>query len=244
MSNTIPVSVIIPAYNASRYIEEALQSVFAQTLSPEEVIVIDDGSTDDTREIVQRHATRHHHGIRILTQTNQGVGAARNAGLAVASKTYIAFLDADDLWPEERLEHMATYLDMHPDCDAVFGYVEQFFSPDLPNDMMRRLLLPPSGPAHLAGAMLVRHEAARRCGPFDPSYRVGEFVDWFARFTDFGLQHAMLDVPVLRRRVHGRNTVLQRQDARQDYLAAVRKALSRRRQSHADAGENLLDGND
>lgn len=240
MTSTLPVSVIIPAYNAALYIEESLASVFAQAMPSIEIIVVDDGSTDATAELVQHAVPALGSSIRLIRQTNQGIGAARNAGVAAASQPFIAFLDADDLWPAARLEKMYRHLAQYPECSAVFGHTEQFFSPDVSAELAQRLLLPPSGPAHLAGAMLLRRAALDRCGLFDPSYRVGEFVDWFARFLDAGLQHVMLDEPVLRRRVHGRNTVLQRQDARQDYLAAVRKALLRRREKNLDAGETLL----
>ena len=94
------VSVIIPAYNAEEFIDEALQSVLRQTHRELEVIVVDDGSTDATRARVRAHGDR----VRYIHQMNAGVGAARNRGLDAATGDYVAFLDADDLWRPEKLE--------------------------------------------------------------------------------------------------------------------------------------------
>jgi glycosyltransferase involved in cell wall biosynthesis len=96
------VSVIVPSYNASRYIRETLESVLGQTYSSFEVIVVDDGSTDDTRAIVADYLRRDSR-IRLVTQPNAGVGAARNRGIAEASGEFIAPLDADDIWYPEKL---------------------------------------------------------------------------------------------------------------------------------------------
>lgn len=94
------VSVVIPTHNHARYLGEAIDSALAQTHSPLEVIVVDDGSTDETEEVLARYGNR----IRTLRQRNQGVSAARNAGIAAASGDYLAFLDSDDLWHPRKLE--------------------------------------------------------------------------------------------------------------------------------------------
>lgn len=88
------VSVAIPAYNCARYLPETVESALSQTLPPLEVIVIDDGSTDDTGEVLARYEGR----IRDVRQRNMGISAARNAGIRIARGTLIAFLDADDVW--------------------------------------------------------------------------------------------------------------------------------------------------
>jgi hypothetical protein len=93
--NALPVSVVIPLYNAGAHVDAALDTVAAQDPGPAEVIVVDDGSTDDGASRVVR---RNQPGLRLIRQGNQGVAAARNAGLAAAGTTFVAFLDADDLW--------------------------------------------------------------------------------------------------------------------------------------------------
>jgi glycosyltransferase involved in cell wall biosynthesis len=94
------VSVVIPAYNYARYLPAAIESALAQTHPPLEVIVVDDGSTDDTPRVLAAFSDR----IRALRQTNQGAGAARNTGIAAARGDYLAFLDSDDLWRRDKLE--------------------------------------------------------------------------------------------------------------------------------------------
>jgi glycosyltransferase involved in cell wall biosynthesis len=96
------VSVVIPAHNAARYIEETLESALGQTYRNLEVIVVDDGSTDTTGEIVER-STRSDDRVRLIRTKNQGVAAARNTGIAATTGVYIAMLDADDLWHPEKV---------------------------------------------------------------------------------------------------------------------------------------------
>ena len=110
------VSVIIATYNGSRYIREAIDSIRAQTLRPDEIVVVDDGSTDDTPEILRSYGDA----IVVLTQVNKGHSAARNAGLSVAKGRYIALMDHDDTCKPERLERQWRALMDNPDAVACF----------------------------------------------------------------------------------------------------------------------------
>src|SRR6476619_4299573 len=115
------VSVIIPVYNGARYLRAALESVFAQSYCNFEVIVVDDGSVDDSGVIAQSFPE-----VRYINQTNQGVAAARNHGIEVARGEYFAFLDQDDLWTPEKLKLQIEYLLNHQDL----GYTltqQQYF---------------------------------------------------------------------------------------------------------------------
>src|SRR4051812_35041738 len=103
------VSVIIPTYNCAALVTVAVDSVLAQTVQASEVIVVDDGSTDDTRERLSSYR------IRYLHQQNQGVAAARNNGLREASGDLIAFLDADDVWYPRKLELQIAAIEANPD---------------------------------------------------------------------------------------------------------------------------------
>ncbi len=104
------VSVIVPSYNASRYISETLESVLSQTYRNFEVIVVDDGSKDNTPDIVADYARRDSR-IRLVNQPNSGCGAARNRGIAEASGEFIAPLDADDVWYPQKLEKQVASLE-------------------------------------------------------------------------------------------------------------------------------------
>ena len=110
------VSVIIPAFNCAPFISDTLETVYRQTYRNWEIILVDDGSTDDTESALVPHMDR----IRYIYQENQGTGAARNAGLERAKGELIAFLDHDDLWLPEKLEMQVRAMHTWPDCGLVF----------------------------------------------------------------------------------------------------------------------------
>lgn len=109
-SNTPTISVIIPTYNRSACVGDAIRSVLAQTHQADEVIVVDDGSTDNTPESLSSFGSA----IRVIRQSNAGVSAARNAGIRAASSDWLAFLDSDDLWMPERLERFIINFTQNP----------------------------------------------------------------------------------------------------------------------------------
>ena len=114
------VSVVVPAFNRGKLIGATLESVAAQTMQPREVIVVDDGSSDDTARIAESK------GAAVIQQANRGIGAARNAGIRAASGEWIAFLDSDDLWVPEKLEIQSLAVQLCPDITMIFSDMEQF----------------------------------------------------------------------------------------------------------------------
>ena len=100
------VSVVIPSYNAARYIAEAIESILAQTYKNNEIVLVDDGSTDNTRELVNTYVEKYPGRIRYIFQENGGCAAARNTGILASRGKYVAFLDADDIWLEDFLDKM------------------------------------------------------------------------------------------------------------------------------------------
>jgi len=114
------VSVIMPAYNAEKYIAESIQSILNQTYGKWELIVVNDGSNDDTCNVVNLYKD---HRIKILSQVNKGVSSARNLGLEKAKGKYITFLDADDTLPPSALDIKCKYLENHPNVDAIHGII-------------------------------------------------------------------------------------------------------------------------
>ena len=112
------VSILMPAYNVSRYVRQAIDSVLAQTRPDFELLVVDDGSTDDTAEIVAGYAGREPR-IRLIRQPNQGIGAARNTALAAARAPWVALLDSDDVWLPGYLEAQLAILERRPEIDVL-----------------------------------------------------------------------------------------------------------------------------
>ena len=221
------ISVLIPCYNAARYVEEALESAFSQGVDLHEVVVVDDGSTDGSADRVRVFGDR----VRVHRQANAGISGARNAALALATGDVIAFLDADDVWPDGGLRARLEALLTDDTIDYSYGRVEQFISPDVSPESASAhgtALMDPR-PARLAGAMLVRRQAFTRVGGFSPILRLGETLDWVARADDLGIRSRSLSRIVLRRRLHATNTGLIQQDSRADYLTLARAALARRR---------------
>ena len=120
------VSVIVPAYNVARFIDGAIDSVLTQSFTDFELLIVNDGSTDDTLERCQRYLDPR---IRIVDQKNRGLAGARNSGIREARGDYLAFLDADDLWRSDKLERHVVHLDRRPDVGVSFS-VSEFMAED------------------------------------------------------------------------------------------------------------------
>lgn len=212
------ISVVIPAYNAGPFLAEALTSVLEQTLPPLEVIVVDDGSDDDTAEVARRFGPR----VVLETQPNRGNGAARNRGVRMSRGAFLAFLDADDVWCRpDKLELQRAVLEHDSSLDAVFGHMAQFHTGS-------GALSEPQ-PAPVGVTMLVRRAFFERVGPFREDLRLGVFIDWYARAQGLGMRSSMLAEVVTRRRVHGRNTSIQLRSERQVYARILKAAIDRRK---------------
>jgi glycosyltransferase involved in cell wall biosynthesis len=214
------VSVIVPAYNADAFIDEALDSAFAQDFRPLEVIVVDDGSTDRTAEIASQYD------VQLVRQANGGPAAARNAGLARARGEYIAILDADDVWPQDRVSCLVEALGSG--AGIAFGLSEIFLTPGQPkpDHFPDRLTKPVQN--HMA-AMMTRRSVFELVGRFDEHLRLSEDVDWFMRARDAGVEVVSVDHLVLRYRIHAENTSRDKAGAQATMLHALRSSLARRR---------------
>lgn len=210
------ISAIIPLYNTRDYICEAIDSILAQTRPADEVIVVDDGSTDGSAQLVERYGST----IRLLRQAHAGSAAAINRGLAAASGDTIAFLDADDLWDRAKLEVQLHAL-ADPGLDCVFGLIRQFAAAE-----PLRALQP--GISRIG--MLARRSAFERFGLFDEAMRTADFVPWYSRAVALGLKAKVLPHLVAYRRIHAANTgVVRRNEQQQENLIGLKRALDLRR---------------
>jgi glycosyltransferase involved in cell wall biosynthesis len=222
------ISAIVPVWNCERYVAEAIDSVLAQSYRPLELVVVDDGSTDGSAEVIGRYApaVRYHH------HAHAGLGAARNAGLGLATGAYVAFLDADDVWLPGKLELQMARMEISPAPDLVFGHVVQFHSPELDERSRSRI----RGDGQVlggvfAGTMLARRDVFGRCGLFGTQWRVGEFVDWALRAREAGLRSVVVPEVVTRRRLHQTNMTRRERDGHADYARVIRESLARRRRA-------------
>jgi glycosyltransferase involved in cell wall biosynthesis len=220
------VSVVMPCFNAAPYLRAAIESVREQDYRPHRLTVVDDGSTDNSAAVARTFGSA----IELIQQSNQGISAARNAGVRRARGPYIAFCDADDLWPEGSLAARIQVLLDQPPIDYVFGLVQNFISPEL-DAQQARLLAFPTEPVvgRMAGALVVRRGAFDRVGPFSTACEVGETVEWLTRADDAGLVGHGLDRVVMRRRIHGTNTTLRAPAPTRQYLHILKASLDRRR---------------
>lgn len=233
MTDSPLVSVVVPAYNASRYVVAAVESVLAQDHAPLEVICVDDGSTDETAPLLRAFGDRI---VFLPCAHNGGIGRARNIGLHAARGDFIAFMDADDLWVPGKIALQMERLRREPRAAFCFGHMQCFVSPELPGAVRRLRHCPPDPmPGYVAATALVRRAVVGHVGGFDPGLRVGEFIDWFSRVEDAGFGVVLEDAVLLQRRIHDTNTGVTRRDSRLDYVRVVKRALDRRR---AEAGDD------
>lgn len=227
-SGTNLVSCIIPVFNGERYLAEALESVLAQTYKPIEAIVVDDGSTDGTRDIVIRYGRR----VRYFWQANAGPAAAFNKGVQKATGDFLAFLAADDLWHPEKLERQMECFGSQPEAGACITYLKNFWVREVAEEEKRleghRLAQPM--PGYTSVTLLVRREVMDRVGYFDARLQHGNDLDWFMRASEAGVKLELLSDVLVFRRLHPGNRSRQlASDSHQTFLRVLKASLDRRR---------------
>lgn len=221
------VSVLIPTYNAARYLGETIDSVLAERWEPLEIIVVDDGSDDRSVEIAEGFGSP----VRSIRRPHSGLAATRNAAIAAARGEFLLHLDGDDLLaPGSIARRMAAFAD-DPGLEIVVGRLACFFSPELDADRRARLQLPAEPQqGHLPGASIIRANAFQRYGGLDEQFSTVTDLDWFVRAKQAGARLRYLPDVVVHRRVHGANMSLTMKDASvQDRLRLLKNALDRRR---------------
>ncbi len=210
MSNKL-VSIIIPAYNAEKYIKEAVDSALAQTYPSVEVIVVDDGSTDGTKKVLEPYIAAQK--IVYVHQSNGGLAASRNAGIKAAKGEFIAFLDADDMFLPEKVGSQMKALEVHPDFGVCYSDLNHFNDPvagEKPSEFFHHRYSYPSGDifAELLTrqfinplTVMVRREVCEKYGVFDEELRRSEDWDLWLRWSHAGVKFLYLDKPLAQYRV-------------------------------------------
>jgi glycosyltransferase involved in cell wall biosynthesis len=221
------VSAVVPVYNGEKYLVEALGSIRHQDYEPLEVVVVDDGSTDGTEEIVRGFDLN----LRYSRQQNGGPSAARNRGLELARGEIIAFQDADDLWPEGKLALQLPKLVNDPSLGIVSGRVQRIkLAGSAGGKEVFENFLEPCISYNL-GAALFRRSVFDRVGPFDVTMRYSEDVEWLMRAREHGVKMLILKQVSLLYRLHGQNMThgLDVQGIR--FMEALKKSADRRRRA-------------
>ncbi len=215
------VGVAIPAYNAERWLAQAIDSLLAQTTAPGDILVLDDGSTDATAAVAERFGAP----VRVVSQPNAGIGAARNRAVELVRGEIVGFLDADDIYTPPSIAVRLEVLAARPDVDVVFGQERRFaeISDGEP------VPIGPPHPSPLPGSMLVRRSALRRVGPFPTGVRVAEGLDWLLRARELSAQDVTVEDQVLWRRVHGENNSVRHRDSMGEFARTLKASLDRRR---------------
>ena len=222
------VTAVIPAYNAERYLRDAIDSVLGQTFPGIEVIVVDDGSTDGTARIARSFGDR----VQYVHQENRGVSSARNRGVAMARGTFIAFLDADDVWLPNKIQAQLDLLSSVDGCvavgcglhvtDASLRIVET--RPALPGSYERLLLMQSDGGVTSGSRLLARTDAIRQLGGCDT--RMSTSADWDLVLRLFAVGHVdTVPDPLVLYREHGANMHRGIRTMERDMTLLVRKAM-------------------
>lgn len=197
------VSVVIPAYNGADFLAEAVDSILQQDWEPIEILVVDDGSTDDTAAVARSFGDV----VRYEQQPHQGCPAAgRNRGVQVSQGPLVAFLDQDDLWPPGKLKRQVQALRDSPSSSVVIGRTQIVHVGRGPEgergpETFGRVLA-----YRMVSAALFTRQALASVGPFDETLRYyGDDLDWFIRARDCGVGIQTMDAVSLYWRLHGRN---------------------------------------
>ena len=220
------ISCTIPVHDGDRYLGEAIESVLAQTQPPAELIVVDDGSTDDSARVAHSFGER----VRYLWQPHSGVSTARNRGIRASRHELIAFLDADDLFLPHKLERQLARFLARPALEMSAAYAVNFWSPELPageRDHDPKLSAP--WPRHIC-TWVVRRHLFETLGGFDEAMPLSQDVDWNIRVQGSGAVIETLPEALTRRRLHAGNATRKaREHCRQAVLRSLRANLRRSR---------------
>ncbi|MCK5811892.1 MAG: glycosyltransferase [Clostridiales bacterium] len=221
------ISLIIPAYNSTTHLLTCLDSVVAQTHSVFEIIIVDDGSTNNTKQLVDSYKDDR---IIYCYQENKGIGGARNTGVRKARGNYLAFIDHDDVWVPYKLQIQLERLLFDVTTDVVFGHISQFYSSEVNQAYKSKYICPtnPSKGRH-AGTMLIKKEDFLTVGFFDEQLRVGESIDWIGRLDDSQLRSAIIPKVLMYRRMHYNNFGIINKQNRQDFAKVFAKRIKEKR---------------
>jgi glycosyltransferase involved in cell wall biosynthesis len=221
------VSVILPVYNGGVLMAEAIESVLEQDYRPIEIILVDDGSTDPTAQIAAEFAGQ----VRYFYQPNSGPAAARNLGIRMAQGEFIAFIDADDLWPPEKLRTQMSCFETFPTVEIVQGLINRI---KLPNQVQGRLIGADIDFPFIytnLGSMVMRRSVFEKIGYFEENLPFHEDTDFWLRAREARLLILVQRKLALIYRIHGHNMTTGEDIETTGLLNIIRRSIARRRAS-------------
>ncbi|MFT4519068.1 MAG: glycosyltransferase involved in cell wall biosynthesis [Halioglobus sp.] len=224
------VSVVVPVYNGEQYLAEALDSVLSQTERNLEILVVDDGSNDSSAAIIAEYTDRDER-VRMLTQPNSGVTAARNAGILASRSQYIAFIDQDDRWRHDALATHLHTLYSKPDLGYTLAHQVCFLQPGATApDWFQLQKLDEAVAGYLPGALCTRRSVFDTIGLFDERYSVSSDADWFAKARDANVTMELLSQVILERRIHSVNQSRHAEFIQKELLQLLHESIRRKRE--------------
>lgn len=236
------ISVIIPTHNRAEFLMDVLESVYCQTRKPFEIIVVDDGSTDNTREAVSKSFKD----VDYIHQKNSGPAAARNAGIARARGDVIVFLDDDDLLLPKAFELTVGRLESKIgfEIDIVSGLIMRVENIKKIHGKYTYKAIPPAWPERLIGSALIRKHLFDKVGLFDETLFLGEDIDWFMRAREKQVRFSFLPEITYLYRMHQNNLTKNKHESQRFILKVLKKSLTRRAKARAGEVSPLADVSD
>ena len=222
------ISCVVPVFDGEKHLGQTIDSILAQDYRPLEVIVVDDGSSDGSREVAAQFAPS----VRLIESSRIGPAATRNRGLSEARGDFIAFLDQDDLWHREKLSHQAARFRSNPALSVCWSHVQLFWSEELAYEARHFADHPRAGPVpgYATTTMLARREVFETVGLIDERLWHADATDWVLRARHGGVVMEMMDEVLVYHRMHDRNLTRRRNAAsREEFLDIVKATLDRRR---------------
>jgi glycosyltransferase involved in cell wall biosynthesis len=213
------VSIVIPVFDGERFVGDAIRAALAQDHPAVEVIVVDDGSTDGTPDVIAQFPT-----VRHVRQDNRGPSAARNAGIEVATGAFVTFCDSDDRFRPSKVSAQLGYLTAHPEVGCVLVGHETFLEPGVERPAWAQ-----DDSGVQPQSAMVRRGVIDEVGAFDPAFTFAEGMEWLSRMRSRGVGIAVLDKVLVDRRIHDANLSYERSEMRHHLLVAMQQRLASRR---------------
>lgn len=214
------VSVIIPVRNASKFLHDSLASIFNQSYQDIEIIVVDDGSDDQSIEILKSFQEK----VKIISQSKVGAWAARNRAISESSGDIICLHDADDISLPLRVELQVNELKNNPNS-LIFTHLYEFkdkFNPNIKEREIEKIKLAGVCP----GTLLLKKNLFYKIGEFENKWILASFLDWLKKAQSLGIQKQVLSQALLARRIHSENTTLKNKDLlKKEYLEVIKNNL-------------------